>query len=129
MTPLNAAAPAAALSPIEPVRISGWQNAKTTTKTPDAPDAGLLGVNAEGSASVRDKPSASTREPGADAGYRSARFTRDAATDELLFQVVDMRKDEVVFQLPDEKILRMRAFYQEQEKRSAAGPGVVSRIA
>lgn len=51
-------------------------------------------------------------------GYTQAiqpesRFVRDAVTEALVFQVVDLRRDEVIFQIPDETIMRMRRAYAE----------------
>jgi uncharacterized FlaG/YvyC family protein len=48
--------------------------------------------------------------PGAD---RQVRFERDAEIGALLFQVINTRNDEVVFQLPTEVMLNLRKFYAE----------------
>ncbi|MCC6009239.1 MAG: flagellar protein FlaG [Rhodobacteraceae bacterium] len=45
--------------------------------------------------------------------HPEARFVRDAVTETLVFQVIDMRRDEVIFQIPDETIMRMRRAYAE----------------
>lgn len=55
-----------------------------------------------------------------------AKFTRDADTQALVFQVVDQGSGQVVVQLPDEHALRARAYARELAARQDAAVGTAT---
>lgn len=47
-------------------------------------------------------------------------MTIDPATRQVVYQVRDTLTDDIIFQLPDERVLRARAYYYEQAHQMAA---------
>ncbi len=71
-------------------------------------------VTAVEAANSPQKDTDIVHEPVADPrADREVRFERDAEIGALLFQVINTRTDEVVFQLPTEIMLNLRKFYAE----------------
>jgi flagellar protein FlaG len=62
-----------------------------------------------------------TLAPRADAGSgpepaRAREFTFDAAARQMIFRIIDVDNGTVVSQLPDESMLKLRAYREQQEK-------------
>ncbi|MDP4021863.1 flagellar protein FlaG [Methylobacterium sp. NEAU 140] len=90
-----------------------------------------IGATAAPPARTSEPPTSNALDPpvkveiGADA--RAGRFTRDADTSTMVFQVVDSASGDVVEQLPSETALRNRAYDSARAQRSESAG--LSRVA
>ena len=78
------------------------------------------------------KPADTTGGPEPDKGTEVSRdVTIDASTQELVFQTINDKSGEVVQQVPDKALLRIRAYSREQREAEAEAQAerVVSKVA
>ena len=103
---------------------------------PPAPDAVKTELPAQATVqqtAAVPKPTNAKSGPEPDAGREVSRdITIDASTQELVFQTINDRSGEVIQQVPDRALLRIRAYSREQreaEAEAAENERRVSRIA
>ncbi len=83
-------------------------------------------------AAATPKPTAAKSGPDPDAASEVSRdVTIDASTQELVFKTINQKSGEVVSQVPDKALLRMRAYSREMrqadaEQVSAAHVGLIA---
>ena len=114
-----AAAPNAAIAAPRPERTARELDAHSQgAAQPESrrePDAVVVSLSAD-AAERREAP-----PPEAEAATRP-RFAVDPHTRSVVFQVVDTRSGEVVMQLPEEALLRRRAYSQSREDAALTAP-------
>ena len=117
--------PAATTAPTAPSPVSAG-----TVRTELPPEASVQAVT-EADA-VRFEPSRGANERAALDAAVSAMIKRnieiDPKTREVIFQSVDQRTGEVVRQLPEETMLKLRVYAREMRKAESAGASEAAQV-
>jgi len=113
------------VAPVVPTAApSALANAVDTILPPGSQSVAPVGATSSSGATDQQQTSngQSQGAPADPAGQTPvvAKFTRDAATNALVFMEIDAQTQAVIVQFPDEQLLKLRSYVAEMQRRDAA---------
>ena len=110
------------VSPVQPTYVaSPMADAVDTILPQSSQSVGAAGSPASNGWSTDEaKTGQSTPgEPTNEAPPLKGRFERDSSSNTIVFQEIDSRTEQVILQVPDEQLLRLRNYIAEMKRREA----------
>ncbi|MDR3488367.1 MAG: flagellar protein FlaG [Bradyrhizobium sp.] len=122
------------VSPVQPVSaVSPVAGAVDTILPQSSQSVGAAGSSASSGSSTDEAKSGPLTgdSAGSEPTSLKGRFSRDSATSTMVFQAIDSRTEQVVLQVPDEQLLKLRTFIAEMKRREVLSrqPNTDSHVA
>ncbi|MDR3375372.1 MAG: flagellar protein FlaG [Ancalomicrobiaceae bacterium] len=108
------------VSPVQPTYVAApVADAVDTILPQSSQSVGAAGSSASnGSATEEAKTGQSAAgDTTSEAPPLKARFERDASSNTIVFQEIDSRSEQVILQVPDEQLLKLRNYIAEMKRR------------